>query len=137
MNVMDSEMFYDKYISGDFESSHVPYVFEDICRQYLIRMNRAGRIEEPFEKIGKYYYNDPVNRKNGEFDIDTKDDKGYIFYEAKFRKEPMTDRMVDEEIEQVRAAGFPCYRYGFLSGGGFRCEDRPELILIDLKSLYA
>lgn len=52
MNVMDSEMFYDKYISGDFESSHVPYVFEDICRQYLIRMNRAGRIEEPFEKIG-------------------------------------------------------------------------------------
>ena len=68
---------------------------------------------------------------------DTKDDKGYIFYEAKFRKEPMTDRMVDEEIEQVRAAGFPCYRYGFLSGGGFRCEERPELILIDLKSLYA
>lgn len=137
MNVMDSEMFYDKYISGDFESSHVPYVFEDICRQYLIRMNRAGRIEEPFEKIGKYYYNDPVNRKNGEFDIVTKDDKGYIFYEAKFRKEPMTDRMVDEEIEQVRAAGFPCYRYGFLSRGGFRCEERPELILIDLKSLYA
>lgn len=137
MNVMDSEMFYDKYISGDFESSHVPYVFEDICRQYLIRMNRAGRIEEPFEKIGKYYYNDPVNRKNGEFDIVTKDDKGYIFYEAKFRKEPMTDRMVDEEIKQVRAAGFPCYRYGFLSRGGFRCEERPELILIDLKSLYA
>ena len=53
MNVMDSEVFYDKYIAKDFESYHVPKCFEDICRQYLVRLNRKGKTDEIFEKIGK------------------------------------------------------------------------------------
>ena len=80
MNVMDAEFFCEKYIWEDFETRHVPKAFEEICRQYLIRMNRSGRMEEPFERIGKYYFDDPVNRRNGEFDIVTLDDRGYVFY---------------------------------------------------------
>ena len=98
MNIMDSEVFYEKYISEDFEMKYVPKVFEDVCRQYLIRRNRKGLMDEIFEKIGKYYYDDPVERKNGEIDIVTLDDKGYIFYEAKFRKEPVTEQMIENEI---------------------------------------
>lgn len=137
MSIMDSDRFYDKYVEEDFETKHVPYVFEDVCKQYLIRMNRLGKIEEPFEKIGKYYYDDPARRKNGEFDIVTKDDKGYIFYEAKFRKEPVTDSIIDEEIQQVMAAGLPCYRYGFISKSGFRCRKRQGIICICLEELFA
>lgn len=136
MNVMDAEVFFDKYILEDFETSHVPHIFEDICRQYLIRMNRMCRISEPFEKIGKFYYDDPARHKNGEFDIVTKDEKGYIFYEAKFRKSPVTDAVIDKEIEQVQSAGLFAYRYGFISRSGFDCKKRPGMILIDLKDLY-
>lgn len=136
MNVMDAEVFFDKYIREDFETSHVPHIFEDICRQYLIRMNRMCRISEPFEKIGKFYYDDPARHKNGEFDIVTKDEKGYIFYEAKFRKSPVTDAVIDKEIEQVQSAGLFAYRYGFISRSGFDCKKRPGMILIDLKDLY-
>lgn len=39
-------------IEEDFETRHVPRVFEDIGRQYLIRMNLAGKTEVSFEKIG-------------------------------------------------------------------------------------
>ena len=46
MNVMDSEVFYDKYIAKDFEAYHVPKCFEDICRQYLVRLNRKGKTDE-------------------------------------------------------------------------------------------
>ena len=137
MGVMDPEVFYDKYIEEDFETRHVPRVFEDIGRQYLIRMNLAGKTEAPFEKIGKFYYDDPVHKKNGEFDIVTKDENGYIFYEAKFRKEPLTEQMIEREIEQIRESGLASYRYGFISRSGFLCEERPELILIDLQELYA
>lgn len=137
MNVMDSELFYHKYIEEDFETRHVPRVFEDICRQYLIRKNRAGKTEIPFEKIGKFYYDDPVNKRNGEFDIVTKDEQGYIFYEAKFRKEPLTEQMLDREIEQIKKSGLAGYRYGFMSRSGFDCKERPELILIDLKEIYS
>lgn len=136
MNIMDVDVFYDKYIAEDFEAKHVPLVFENICKQYLIRQNRAGLTEEPFEKIGKYYYDDPVNRKNGEFDIVTLDDKGYIFYEAKFRKEPLKESMIKEEIMQVEQTGISCYKYGFISKAGFDCESSDDRILISLEELF-
>lgn len=136
MSIMDTEVFYKKYIEEDFETQHVPKVFEDICRQYLVRLNRTGRIEEPFEKIGKYYYDDAVNKKNGEFDLVTLDDNGYIFYEAKFRKDPITESVVKEEIMQVNQTGLSCYKYGFISKSGFECEDREDRILIELDDMY-
>jgi len=136
MQIMDTEVFYKKYIEEDFETKYVPKRFEDICKQYLIRLNKAGQMEEVFEKIGKYYYDDPVNKRNGEFDIVTLDDKGYIFYEAKFRKDPLSEQLVQKEIEQVKGAGIPCYKYGFISKSGYACERSEDRILITLDELY-
>lgn len=136
MNIMDPDIFYDKYIAEDFETKYVPKSFERICKQYLIRKNRKGLMDEIFEKIGKYYYDDPVEKKNGEFDIVTLDDKGYIFYEAKFRKEPVTESIVQNEIRQVKQTDLDCYRYGFFSRAGFTCDQEKERILIDLSELY-
>lgn len=136
MNIMDSEIFYDKYIADDFETKYVPKIFETICKQYLIRRNRKGLMEEIFEKIGKYYYDDPVEKKNGEFDIVTQDDLGYIFYEAKFRKNPVTESMIQNEILQVKQTGLECYKYGFFSRSGFLCDPEKNQIFIELKELY-
>lgn len=137
MNVMEPETFYDRYIKEDFESVYVPHIFETVCKQYLIRLNRRGLLEEPFEKIGKYYYDDPDRKRNGEFDIVTKDAKGYIFYEAKFRKEPVTREMIQAEIAQVEEAGFQCYKYGFMSRSGFTAKQEESLILIPLEEMYS
>lgn len=136
MNIMDPDVFYDKYIADDFETKYVPKIFETICKQYLIRRNRKGLMEEPFEKIGKYYYDDPVEKKNGKFDIVTQDDRGYIFYEAKFWKDPVTESMVQNEIRQVTQTGLNCYKYGFFSRSGFLCDQEENQILIELKELY-
>ncbi|MCI6537979.1 ATP-binding protein [uncultured Eubacterium sp.] len=136
MNIMDSDIFYDKYIANDFETKYVPKIFENVCKQYLIRQNRKGLIDEIFVKIGKYYYDDPIERKNGEFDIVTLDDNGYIFYEAKFRKEPVSENMVQNEIRQVTQTGLECYKYGFFSRSGFLCEQTENRILINLEELY-
>ena len=136
MHIMDEEVFYSKYIEEDFETQYVPKRFEEICKQYLIRLNKAGALDEVFEKIGKYYYDDPVNKKNGEFDIVTQDDNGYIFYEAKFRKDPLNEETIREEIEQVNKTGLLCYKYGFISKSGFLCEQSPNRILISLEELY-
>ena len=136
MNIMDPDVFYDNYIADDFETKYVPKIFETICKQYLIRRNRKGLMEEPFEKIGKYYYDDPVEKKNGKFDIVTQDDRGYIFYEAKFRKDPVTESMVQNEIRQVTQTGLNCYKYGFFSRSGFLCDQEENQILIELTELY-
>lgn len=137
MSVMDSEVFFERYIAEDFETKYVPRIFESICRQYLIRQNRSGKITEPFEKIGKYYYDDPVRKTNGEFDIVTQDRNGYVFYEAKFRKEPVSERMIREDICQVEGTGLQCFRYCFISRSGFTMSPKQNMIFIDLKDLYA
>ena len=135
-NVRDEDIFYNRYIDEDFETQYVPRIFENICKQYLIRQNRAGKIDPPFDKIGKYYYDDPKMRTNGEFDTVTEDPRGYIFYESKFRKEPLSPAMIHEEIKQVQATGLNCYQYGFFSRSGFQCEPSDRMIFIHLDELY-
>lgn len=137
MKIMDSEVFYKKYIEKDFEEHYVPHIFETICSQYLIRMNRLGNIEPVFEKIGKYYYDNPVEHTNGEFDVVTEDENGYVFYEVKFKKTPVTDEIIEKEINQVEATGLNCYKYVFISRSGFSCQQREKIKLIELNELYA
>lgn len=136
MKIMDSEVFYKKYIEKDFEEHYVPHIFETICSQYLIRMNRAGNIEPVFEKIGKYYYDNPAEHTNGEFDVVTEDENGYVFYEVKFKKTPVTDEIIEKEISQVEATGLNCYKYAFISRSGFDCQHRDNVKLIAFDEMF-
>ncbi|MDO5330652.1 MAG: ATP-binding protein [Bacillota bacterium] len=137
MKIMDPKVFYRKYIESDFEESYVPHMFEAICRQYLIRKNKSGEIDPVIEKIGKYYYDDPKQRKNGEFDIVSLDANGYIFYEVKFSKNPLTDEVVKKEIKQVEETGLGCYKYVFFTRSGFSCTPRENVEFIDLEKLFS
>ncbi len=137
LSVMNQDVFWDRYIADDFESKYVPQAFESICRQFLIRRNRQGLLDEVFDRIGKFWYDDPIGKKNGEFDVVTLDPKGYIFYEVKFRNGIITDRIIREEISQVEKTQLHPYRYGFFSRSGFNLEKKAEnVILITLKELF-
>lgn len=135
-SVLDPEVYYDRYVNDDFETQFVPRAFEEVCRQYLVRQNRMGNSEPPFDLIGTYSYDDPVTRMNGEFDVVTKDPLGYSFYEAKFRTTPITQRMIEDEIEQVQRTGLTCHRYGFFSRSGFEAQADERTALIGLEELY-
>lgn len=134
--LLDPEVFYDRHVFQDFEENYVPHMFEEICRQYLVRQNRTGKIEPAFDAIGKYWYDDPANKTSGEFDVVTQDPEGYAFYEAKFRKSPITQKMVDEEIAQVEATGLKCHRYGFFSRSGFEAGESDRTVFIDLPQMF-
>lgn len=135
-SVLDPEVYYDRYVNDDFETQFVPRAFEEVCRQYLVRQNRMGNSEPPFDLIGTYSYDDPVTRTNGEFDVVTRDPLGYSFYEAKFRTTPITQRMIEDEIEQVQRTGLTCHRYGFFSRSGFEAQADERTALIGLEELY-
>ena len=137
MKIMDPNDFYSKYIEKDFEEFYVPSQFEDISKQYLINLNKAGKIKPPFNDIGKYYYDKPKEHKNGEFDIVTKNDKGYVFYEVKFKKNPIKKSIIKEEIEQVSKTGFICNKYVFISRSKIEKTDIDNIEIIYLKDLYA
>lgn len=136
LNIMDPEIFYKKYIEKDFEEYYVPHKFEEICKQYLIRQNLLGNIDPVIEKIGKYYYDNPAQRTNGEFDVVTQDEKGYVFYEVKFRKKKISKEVIEEEIQQVKNTGLDCYKYVFISRAGFTENETDEIKHLELKELY-
>ncbi|MDO4500848.1 MAG: ATP-binding protein [Erysipelotrichaceae bacterium] len=135
LSIMDSETFYDLYIAKDFEEKYVPVQFENICRQYLIRNNLKGKFKPVLEKVGKYYYDNPKEHKNGEFDVVSEDANGYIFYEAKFRKNPLSDSLINEEIKQIKETGLNVYKYVFFSRSSFK-TDREDVELIKLEKMY-
>ena len=142
MNILPPEVFFTRFIQDDFENAYVPKRFERIAKQYLLLQNRRGKMEEAFERIGKYYYNLPKEKRNGEFDIVTLDPKGYIFYEVKFQSKPLSLKQIEKEIAQVEATGLRCYHYGFISRSGFEeavhaeYKKRKELLLLPLEELF-
>ena len=136
LKIMDPEVFYDKYIDKDFEESYIPRRFEEICTQYLIRQNKLGAIDPVIEKIGKYYYDDPKAKTNGEFDVVTLDEKGYVFYEVKFRKKKTSKEVIETEISQVKATGLNCYKYVFFARAGFSVKETEDIKLIKLDQMF-
>lgn len=141
LSVMNPEVFFDKYIAEDLYTHYIPKAFEEISKQYLIRININGKNSEPFYKVGSLWYDNAKEHKNGEFDIVTESDDGYIFYEVKFKNEKITDSIIKEEIGQINSLGFKPYKYGFVSKSGFDlskdfAKDN-NLILITLEDLYS
>lgn len=135
LKVMNSSDFYDRFINDSFENNYVPKFFELVSKEYLIKRNRSGLINPPFDKIGKYYYDDSINHKNGEFDVVTHDEGGYIFYEVKFKNKPLSKNDILEEIDQVKKCGIECKGFGFISKSGFE-EKTKDIIQITIEDLY-
>ena len=123
-SVMPTEDFYDEFVAQDFETEFVPKAYEIIARQFLIRQNQNGKIKPVLYKIGKYYYDDSIHKKNGEFDVVTLDRDGYKFYEVKFTGCPVGQQVVKEELSQIENVGIKSERLGFFSASGF--ENVPE-----------
>jgi len=134
--IMSPDDFYNKYIENDFNTRYVPKMFERIFKQYLIKKNQLGKIYPPLEKVGKYYYNDPINKRNGEFDVVSLDENGYIFYETKYKNKLINKKIIEEEKKQVQETRLNYYKYGFVSKSGFLDIDDKDLILYTLDDLY-
>lgn len=117
--VMDPEAFFERFIAEDLESEFIPKRFERVCAEFLVRQNKKGLISPAFDAIGKCRCDLPAEKRSREFDLVTHDPAGFAFYEAKFRKSPVTADMIAMKVEEVRATGLEVRRFGFFSRSGF------------------
>ena len=110
--------------------------FEGICRDYFSLQVRAGK-RRGVRNIGSYYYDDPVHRKNGEFDVVLEYADGYEIYEAKYYAQPMTLDEIHREVRQVEAIReLKVKQLGFIAINGFAEEESPYTYL-NGKDIYA
>jgi len=71
-----------------------------ISRQALIRLNKEGLVKPPLTRIGKYFYDDKNKHRNGEFDVATKDENGYVLYECKWLSRKLDTKDIKNEEKQ-------------------------------------
>lgn len=135
LQVLGGEAFYDEYIAPaltDFISRR----FEGICRDYFSLQVRSGKMKG-IRNIGSYYYDDPVHRKNGEFDVALELADGYEIYEAKYYAQPMTLDEIHREIHQVEAIKeLTVKQIGFIAIDGF-AEREESYLYLDGNDIFA
>lgn len=134
-DALGADNFYEKFILDDFEHKFIPNVYENISKQYLLLRNRLGLNSPAFNQIGTYYYDDSKNKKNGQFDVVTIDENGYIFYEVKFTKALIGESVLNEELRQLKDLNINYYKLGFISKNG-SILDKDKYILYDINDLY-
>lgn len=128
LQVLGAKAFYDEYISPvltDFISRR----FEGICRDYFSLQVRSGKLKG-VRNIGSYYYDDPVHRTNGEFDVALEFADGYEIFEAKYYAQPMTLDEIHHESQQVEAIKeLKVKQLGFVAINGFNEHEKPFIYL--------
>ena len=80
------EEAYEKTIFPYFRDYFGP-VFEDICRQYLCRLNRQKRLRTIYHAFSRWWGTDPQTRQQEEIDIVGADAEWALFGECKWKSE--------------------------------------------------
>ena len=100
-------------------------------------MNKRNKLEVPFYEIGELTYHDKKENINREFDIVTKDDNGYIYYECKYYQNKVSNKDIEAEIKQANSSKLKFYKFGFFSRRGFeKSVDGKTYILFTLKDIF-
>lgn len=135
LQMIGEEAFYRQFVAPTLMKDFVPRRFEEQCRVFFALLARGGELPG-ITNIGTYYYDDPVARKNGEFDVALAFGEDYSIFEVKYFSRPMTVSEVCHEVEQIRGIkALKVDRLGFIAANGFEEKD-PDYRYFDGEDLY-
>lgn len=118
LQMLGAAAFYEQYVEPEL-TQFISRRFESICRDYFSLLVRSGEMKN-VRNIGSYYYDDPKNHKNGEFDVALEHADGYSILEAKYFIKPMEMDEIHREIGQVHEISeLDVKQIGFISINGF------------------
>lgn len=135
-SILNDSDFYDTFIHEEFYKEFVPKTFEEISKQYLIRLNKQGKFNPILIDIGTFWYDNTKEKKNGQFDVVGKTFDGYIFFGCKYTKSQIDDDIISEEIRQVNDTNLKPVQYGFFSKNGFKLKKEYPYLFYTLDDIY-
>lgn len=129
---LGKNVFYEEYIKNSL-ITFISHRFEDIASTYFSLLCKNGKLKG-VRNIGSYYYDDPINKKNGEFDVALEFKDKIKFIEVKYYKDKLTLQEMEKEIIQIKNIKTDKnIDYAFLATSGY--EDS-NYECIDINSLY-
>ena len=124
-------------------NSHIGRAFEDCARQYMWRALKEERLPVSFKRIGRWWGNDPEQRREEEIDFIAFSGESAIFGECKWNNRPVGADTLDALMEKTRL--FPCFQsvnYILFSKSGFngalkaRASRQGDTELIGLDDMF-
>lgn len=82
------KIVWEKKIAPDL-NHYMGLVFEQICKEYLLRKNTLGSLPLLFTEIGTWWGNDPEHHTQEEIDLVAGDGSDYLFCECKWNQQPL------------------------------------------------
>ena len=123
-------------------SDHMGKVFEEICKQYLWRLLLKGQSPVEFSSLGRWWGNDPNEKKQVEIDIVAEQDAHTaLFAECKWTSEKVNVNVLESLIAKSRLFDYDDAHYYLFSKSGFTkgCVERAcemkQVYLIDYNSM--
>ena len=86
---------WEKKIGPDY-SNHMGAVFEQICKEYLLRQNSRGKLPFLFTSVGRWWGGDPKTKTQAEIDLVASDGTEYLVCECKWRNEKIKGNALAE-----------------------------------------
>ncbi len=135
--ILSADDFYKEIIEDDLKTKYIPKKFENISKEFLIRLNKTHKINPLIYEIGTYSFDDSRKKINRQFDVVTLDKIGYISYECKYSDNPIDNSVINEEEYQKIASNLSFYKLGFISKSGFTNNiDNTKYNLFSLDDFY-
>ena len=123
-------------------SDYMGHIFEDICTQFLWKRRLNGESPVDFNSLGRWWGNDPTERKQTEIDIMGEQDRDTaLFAECKWTNEKVDQNVLDTLIKRSNLFNYTNKHLCLFSKSGFTkgCKDRAEEIgnveLIEYKDM--
>ena len=134
LQVLGADSFYEEYIEPSI-TTFISHRFEEIGRTYFSLLVQNKKVKGILD-IGTFYYDDNVNKTNGEFDIAIKLKVGYAIYEAKYYTGALTENEMRQEEKQIKQIkGLAINKIGFITVSGVE-KKIAGLDYIDGEDLY-
>ena len=117
-NYKAADMIYEEDIKPSI-ITFISFRFEDICRTFMWKYINNNGIKNVVN-IGRYYY-DPINKKNGEFDLAILNKNGTVsLIDAKYLEDSLSQQTINKELYQISQINeIKVDKTGFISINGF------------------
>ena len=123
-------------------SDYMGKVFEEICKQYLWKLLLSGKCPVEFSSLGRWWGNDPKEKRQAEIDILAEQDKNTaLFGECKWTNEKVDLGVLEALVKRSELFPYKNVHYylfaktGFTKGCLERAKERGNVELVAYRDI--
>ena len=136
------EIYYDREFTIENINGYIGHRFERVCSQYIKEKSYNGELPFFAEEIGRWWGNNPVEKRQEEIDIVVQDQNNAIICECKYTEKPFDE----SELLNLQASA-PCIkrdnlyfwifsRKGITSGVKKKIKNQDNFKVTTIKELF-